>query len=157
MRLYLVQHGEACTKQIDPERPLTDQGKADINRLASFLQQAAIRVECVIHSGKLRAQQTAECLAKSIAPDVKLEISNLINPNDAPDSFDWQSICQDRNTLVVGHLPFLEKWLSVLLLGDEKPMISAYQPGSMVCLESDQGQWRIKWMLSPELLKYNVK
>ena len=55
MKLYLVQHGEACAKDVDPERPLTDQGNADTDRLAAFLKQAGIQVERVIHSGKLRA------------------------------------------------------------------------------------------------------
>ena len=53
MKLYLVQHGEACAKEIDPERPLTEQGQADIDRLAVFLKAAGIQVERVIHSGKL--------------------------------------------------------------------------------------------------------
>ena len=60
MKLYLVQHGEACAEDVDPERPLTAQGRADVERLAAFLQQAGIQVGRVIHSGKLRAEQTAE-------------------------------------------------------------------------------------------------
>lgn len=58
MKLYLVQHGEACTKDVNTERPLTDQGKRDIDRLATFFTQADIQVSRVVHSGKLRAKQT---------------------------------------------------------------------------------------------------
>ena len=67
MKLYLVQHGEACAKDVDPDRPLTDAGKADVERLAAFLGQVGIRVDRVIHSGKLRAVQTAERLAGVLA------------------------------------------------------------------------------------------
>jgi phosphohistidine phosphatase len=154
MKLYLVQHGEACAKEDDPDRPLTDQGKADIDRLAAFLKQAGIRVERVIHSGKLRAAQTAERLANAIAPGVELESSGIINPNDNPKAFDWQSDSWDRDTLVVGHLPFMAKLVSHLVIDDENRSITAYRPGSVVCLEREDGtHWQLDWMVRPELLK----
>jgi phosphohistidine phosphatase len=153
MKLYLVQHGEACTKEVNPERPLTDQGKADIDRLATFLNQAGVKVERVIHSGKLRAQQTAKQLAQAIAPEVELEVSGLINPNDNPKAFDWQSESWDRDTLIVGHLPFMAKLVSHLLIDDENRLITTYQPGSIVCLEHIKAaEWHINWMIRPELL-----
>lgn len=153
MKLYLVQHGEACTKEVNPDRPLTDQGAADIERLATFLKQAGVQVERVIHSGKCRAEQTAQQLAKAIAPGVELEISGLINPNDNPKAFDWQSESWDRDTLIVGHLPFMSKLVSHLLIDDENRLITAYQPGSIICLEhTSDGQWQINWMIRPELL-----
>ena len=154
MKLYLVQHGEACTEEIDPERPLNEQGRADVERLAAFLKQADVQVERVIHSGKLRAQQTAERLAQAIAADAEPETSGLINPNDNPKAFDWQSESWDRNTLIVGHLPFLAKLVSHLLINDDSRLLTAYRPGSIVCLEhTDEGSWLINWMLRPELLR----
>jgi len=154
MNLYLVQHGEACTKEVDPDRPLTDQGKKDIDRLAAFLKQANVQVNRVIHSGKLRAAQTAELLASAIAPEVEAEASGLINPNDNPKAFDWQSASWNRNTLVVGHLPFMAKLVSHLLIQDENKLITAYQPGSVVCLERNgDALWQIDWMIRPELLR----
>ena len=153
MKLYLVQHGEACTKEVNPDRPLTDQGKDDIDRLANLLEQAGIQVERVIHSGKRRAEQTAQRLAKAIAPGVELETSGLINPNDNPKAFDWQSESWDRDTLIVGHLPFMAKLVSHLLIEDENRLITSYQPGSIVCLEhTNEAKWQINWMIRPELL-----
>ena len=154
MKLYLVQHGEACAKDVDPDRPLTEPGKADIDRLAEFLKKAGIRVERVLHSGKLRAVQTAEHLAKAVASGVELESSGIINPNDNPKAFDWQSDSWDRDTLVVGHLPFMAKLVSHLVIEDENRFIAAYQPGSIVCLEREDGMhWKINWMIRPELLR----
>lgn len=153
MKLYLVQHGDACKKEVDPERPLTEQGRADIERLAGFLKQGDIRVNRVLHSGKLRAQQTAERLAQSIAPDAQLEVSGLLNPDDSPGAFDWQSESWDQDTLIVGHLPFMAKLVSHLLTGDENRFVTAYQPGSIVCLEHNHdGRWQLDWMVRPELL-----
>ena len=153
MKLYLVQHGEACAGEVDPERPLTEQGKADIERMAQFLQRAGIRLDRVIHSGKLRALQTAEGLAAAIAPGVELEVSGLINPNDNPKAFDWQSESWQRDTLVVGHLPFMARLVSHLLVNDENRVLVSYQPGSMVCLQHvDDSHWQVNWMIRPELL-----
>jgi phosphohistidine phosphatase len=153
MKLYLAQHAEACSKEINPQRPLTDQGRRDTERLAAMLKNAGIRVGRIIHSGKLRAKQTAEQLATALAPGLALETSGLLNPNDNPKAFDWQSESWDTDTLIVGHLPFMAKLVSHLLAEDENRLIAGFTPGSMVCLESHHdGHWQLNWMIRPELL-----
>ena len=153
MKLYLAQHGEACAKDVDPERPLSDQGRADIERLAGFLGQSGIEVERVIDSGKLRAAQTADLLAAAVAPLVELETSDRINPKDDPRAFDWEQAAGGRDTLVVGHLPFMARLVSLLVVGDPDRPMTAYQPGSVVCLErTSDGHWQINWMIRPHLL-----
>ncbi len=153
MKLYLVQHGEACAKDVDPERPLTEQGKADVERLAAFLKRAGVQVERVIHSGKLRARQTADVLANTVAPGVEAEERGMINPNDNPKAFDWQSESWSTDMLVVGHLPFMAGLVSHLLIDDADQFTVAFQPGSIVCLEHTDGQWQLDWMIRPELLR----
>ena len=37
MYLYLVQHGAAVSKEIDPERPLSQEGRAEVRKVASYL------------------------------------------------------------------------------------------------------------------------
>jgi len=154
MKLYLVQHGEAAAKDIDPERPLTEQGKADVANVAAFLKQSGIQVDRVIHSGKLRARQTAELLASAIAPKLKPETSGLINPNDNPAAFDWQSESWNKDCLIVGHLPFMARFVSHLVAGNPESNTAAFTPGSVVCLERiDDEHWQINWMIRPELLR----
>jgi phosphohistidine phosphatase len=153
MKLYLAQHGEACAKDIDPERPLTDQGREDIERLAEFLARAGIEVERVIDSGKLRAAQTADLLAAEVAPLVELETSDSIDPNADPWAFDWEKATGGQDTLVVGHLPFLARLVSLLVVEDPNRVTTSYRPGSVVCLERESdGHWLINWMIRPELL-----
>ena len=153
MKIYLVQHGEAAAKELDPERPLTEQGVTDVQRVSGALKQASVEVERVIHSGKLRARQTAEILAAEIAPGLQLETSDLINPNDNPGAFDLQTGSGNMDTMVVGHLPFMAKLVSHLVTGDDNDMSVAYRPGTVVCLESiDKDNWQINWMVRPELL-----
>ena len=153
MKIYLVQHGEATAKEHDPERPLTEQGVTDVQRVAGSLKHAGVEVKRVIHSGKLRARQTAEILATEIAPGLQPETSDLINPNDNPGAFDLQTASASMDTMVVGHLPFMAKLVSQLVTGDDNHMLVAYQPGSVVCLELiEKDNWQINWMLRPELL-----
>ncbi len=152
MKLYLAQHGEAVGKVVDPERPLSGKGKEDISKIADFLDKAGVRIDRVIHSGKLRAQQTAGLLARSIAPGIPIETSGFLNPDDNPASFHWERGGLQQDILVVGHLPFMEKLVAHLVTGDMDSDITDYEPGAMVCLERSHGKWRISWMLRPELL-----
>ena len=110
MKLYLVQHGETCSKEVNPERPLTDQGELDIDRLAVFFEKAGIRVECVIHSGKLRAEQTAERLAKMIAPEVEPETSGRMNPTTIPQHLTGKAKAGTEIRLSSGIYPLWPNW-----------------------------------------------
>ena len=123
-----------------------------MDRLGEFLKRAGIQLDRVMHSGKLRASQTAERLAIALAPGLELDTRSNINPNDDPTAFDWQNEGRDQNSLVVGHLPFLAKLVSHLVIEDENRLITAYQPGSIVCLElNSNAHWQINWMIRPEL------
>ena len=153
MKLYLVQHGEACAKDVDPNRALTEQGKADVNRLAVFLRKSGVSVEHIIHSGKLRAEQTAARLVNAIAAGTTPEVSALINPNDDPAQFAQLSFSWSGDTLIVGHLPFMAKLVSQLTLRNTQTVFTDFTPGSAVCLERhDDNRWTISWMVRPEVM-----
>jgi len=153
MKLYLVQHGEACSKQDDPQRPLTETGKADANRLAVFLRQAGVKVEHVVHSGKLRAQQTAERLVNAIAPGSKIEVHDAINPNDNPITFAIRLKELPGDSLIVSHLPFIPALIAHLVTGNKNSLLTDFTPGTVACLEftPTTNNWSINWMIRPEL------
>ena len=82
-----------------------------------------------------------------------MESSGIIEPNDDPRAFDWQSGAWDHDTLVVGHLPFMGRLVAHLVVDDRDRSLVAFRPGSMVCLErNDDGHWVIDCMIRPELL-----
>lgn len=55
--------------------------------------------------------------------------------------------------MIVGHLPFLGRLISRLLIDSDSPDLVAFQPGAVVCLErSEVKSWHIRWMVVPELL-----
>ena len=153
MRLYLVQHGEAVSKDVDPRRPLTDEGRSEIERLASFLGRSGVRVERVVHSGKHRAEQTAKLLANQLAPAVNIQAMQNLSPNDPIDPLHEELQNWATDTVVVGHLPYMGKLVANLVAGDEQSNLVEFQPGSIVCLEKKHGQdWMIVWMIPPQLI-----
>lgn len=153
MKLYLVQHGEACAKDVDPARPLTLQGKADVNRLAVFLRKAGVKAERVMHSGKLRAEQTMQRLVNTVAPGVTPETSDMLDPNHDVGVFARHIREWNQDTLIVGHLPFMARLVSQLTLGNTLNLYAAYTPGSIVCLErTGDSQWAMNWMVHPEII-----
>ncbi len=152
MRLYLVQHGEAKSKQEDPERGLTNKGISDIETLADFLK-AKVSFDRVVHSGKLRAQQTADILTAAIAPNITPAVIDCINPNDDPEKLAKLIVSWTGDNLIIAHLPFMARMVGLLVNNNPDNTLNNYQPGSMVCLEKEDGagEWKIAWILRPEL------
>lgn len=156
IQLYLVQHGEAVPDSENPERPLTTRGREDIRSLAAFLAEAKINPARIVHSGKLRAADSASLLAVAIGNNVAIETCEKgLLPGDSPVPLaeavgEWQD-----DTLVVGHQPFMSRLVSRLLLGREQPAIVEFTPGTIACLARRPvtGAWYLSWVLTPELLR----
>lgn len=154
MNLYLVQHGEALSREADPGRPLSPTGEHDVALLTETLHKSGVTVNRVLHSGKMRARQTAELLAEKLLLEGEVEAIEGINPNDPVEAFSSKVRKLENETMVVGHLPFMAKLVSYLTTGGEGLDIVDYKPGSVVCLEQDAEQkWRICWMLRPDFIK----
>jgi phosphohistidine phosphatase len=153
MKLYLVQHGEALSKEQDVERPLSEQGRRDVEHIAGFLSSAGVRVARIIHSGKPRAHQTADILAQAVQPREPPAAHEGLAPNDPVMPFADLVATWREDRLVVGHLPFMGRAVCLLLTGDEEHAVVGFRPGGLVCLERDEdGPWSLAWMMRPELL-----
>ena len=153
MRLYLVQHGDALAKEVDPERPLSDKGHNDIAKVAAFLGRAGVCVSALLHSGKKRAEQTAEQLGRAIGEGARFGAISGIDPLDSTGDVARRVGEWSEDTMVVGHQPFMGKLVSRLVGGDDISVTVSFRPGSVVCLESiEETGWAIAWMIRPELL-----
>ena len=144
MRLYLVQHGDALTKDVDPERQLSDQGRADITRLCAWLVNNDIAVSRICHSGKVRARQTAELLGAVLETGGEIQSAEGLGPNDPPEAFLKQLQNVDKDTLIASHLPFVARVLSQALTGSPDQQFAEFRPGSIAVVERDE---RAAWHL----------
>ena len=151
MRLFLVQHAKSASKEADPERPLTEEGRRDIEKVAAFIKPLKLTVSYLWHSGKTRAQQTAEILAEAVNAGKEMTIHYGLAPNDDVRTIKEEIETVRQDIMIVGHLPFLDKLASLLLTGSESAGIVAFKQGGILCL-SNENNWQIEWMIIPELL-----
>ena len=103
MRAILVQHGEAVTKDGDPERPLTERGRREVDALATCLSQRGQLPRTIWHSGKTRARQSAELLSAAAPPQAR----DGLGPNDDTAAWAEQLAQASADLMLVGHQPFV--------------------------------------------------
>ncbi len=151
MRLYIVQHGDSVTKEIDPDRPLSDQGQADIRRLAEWLSSHNVRIAQILHSGKTRAKETAEILRPLLKSHSQIYEGQGLAPNDSPEAFLHQLRDRTKDTLVAGHMPFVARTVSQALTGAPDRQFVEFVPGSVAGIERiDGASWRLFMFARPE-------
>lgn len=152
MKLYLVQHAESKRKEEDHTRSLSDRGWKDIRKTANYAKEhLRIKVEQIVHSGKLRAKQTAEVLAEHLNPPKAVITDTNLEPLADPKAWKKRLVETTEDIMLVGHLPYLSKLASYLLAGDENKEVIAFRMGGIVCLERDQQRrWTIHWMITPD-------
>ncbi len=154
MHLYLVQHGEAQPKEVDPDRSLTQRGARAVEKVALFLaQRSDIFLDVIYHSGKTRALQTAEILAKRLRPVKGMREGKELNPQSLPWGWVERLKVIEENIMIVGHLPHLNRLTALLICQDESKQCVQFYNGGVVHLERDEsGIWTIKWILVPDLV-----
>ena len=150
MDLYLVQHGEATSETENPDRPLTARGRDDVERVSRHVALLGLAPAEIRHSGKTRAEQTARLIAEALSLNQRVKVAAGLSPND-----DVHPVAQELETaspslMLVGHLPFMSRLASLLLVGYSSLTIVRFRMGGVVCLEHDQGLWTLNWMITPD-------
>jgi len=153
MHLYLVRHGEALPREEEPEQGLSKRGRQNVRRVGSFLGRAGVQVEAVLESGKKRATQTAQLLAPAVAGGRFPVQSGGLDPVDPVAPVVEKIASWKVDSMIVGHLPFLSRLASALLLGKEEPDVVRFPPAGVACLARDENRrWVLLWMVTPEIL-----
>jgi len=151
LNLYILQHGEAVPKEIDPERPLSEHGNRDIRILALHMQNMDVQLGNVFHSGKLRAEQSARLIAETLSPEILPVKTEGLNPNDDPAVIIGDIEQMNENILIASHMPFVSRLCSTLLTGTIEAEFASV-PGTLFCLEKADDKWRLAYMLRPDFL-----
>jgi len=151
MQIYLVQHGEARAEAEDPARPLTDRGREEVQRVARHAAIMGLPVAEILHSGRLRAQQTAAILAEHLWPSRGVREVDHMAPHDDPGAARAGVETAREPLMLVGHLPHLSQLASLLLVGDPGREILRFRNGAIVCLARVAPVWRLHWILTPEM------
>jgi phosphohistidine phosphatase len=165
MILYIIRHAIAVqagtngSAEDDSQRPLTDEGRKKMRKIAKGLKELEVQIDLVMTSPYLRAAQTTKILAKKfdLSKEQVITTDNLM-PTGYPDRLIDEinkKYSEVENLVLVGHEPYVGNLISMLISGDPTNSITLKKGG--VCrlsLESLQyGRCAaLDWMLSPAQL-----
>jgi len=157
VELHLLRHAHAgdplAWRGDDADRPLSDRGRRQTQRLARFLEGIGFRPDAVISSPKVRARQTAEGVAERLRVPVRLDY-RLGQDIDLDDVETILATAGDpRHPLLVGHDPAFSELVAALTgLG-----WFSFPKGALVRLDVhrplEPGGGSIRWLVPPDLLK----
>jgi phosphohistidine phosphatase len=143
--VVLVHHAEAVGPGVDPERPLSVRGHTQVLWLSERAKDAGLRPAIIWHSGKLRARQTAEAFLRACNPAAQMRMVRGLRPDDPPDWVEDALLAEDREVLVVSHMPLLPALLRRLLSS-----AADFPVNGLVALErTGEREWVERWRLAP--------
>jgi phosphohistidine phosphatase len=148
MELILWRHADAADSVPDSERPLTEKGLKQAQRMAEFLRQRLPSDTRIMVSPAKRAQQTAQALGKyfhtekSIAPNCSVQA--ILNAASWPDG--------EGTVLIVGHQPVLGMTAAQLLC-DSNIGFSVKKGAIWWLTNRDEGeQATLRLVMAPDLV-----
>jgi len=154
--LHFLRHAQAADRETwdrpDDERPLTEKGRRQAERLGRLLAAAGLTPDAVLTSPLVRARETAEIVADLLGAVVRIE-SRLGEPLDLATV---DAILDDAGSpgrpIVVGHDPDFSEIVTelvgapILMRKGALARIDVERP-----LESGAGD--LRWLLPPDLLR----
>ncbi len=164
MEIYILRHGLAgeaseWAPKPDWQRPLTEEGRKKIKKIAKFLKRADVDFDRILTSPYLRAKQTAEIVAKSLKLEKKLSLRQTLASEASPKSFAHalgRQGCYWRSVLVVGHEPFLSQLISLWVAGNTDAISVTLKKGGLCKLSVRKPQAgrcaTLEWLVPPKVL-----
>ena len=147
INLLLVHHGDAVGPEVDPRRPLSDAGRAAVERAAADAASRGAKPQVVWHSGKLRARQTAEAFWRACNALAAFSATRDLQPDDPPQWIRDRLRAETRDILLAGHFPHLPRLLA-LLLANEGAAADFPLHGVVALSTEDDGEtWQERWRI----------
>ena len=144
--IALVRHGLASGQ--DPEAALLPEGAEQLHRLGALLEGQGWRAQAVLTSPYRRARESAEVLARMIAPGAEVRVLDELMPDTEPDeavAAVLRAAPLESPVLLVSHLPLVARFAEELL-GENL----AFSPATFVEIVRDgDGASRLLRRLGP--------
>ena len=151
MKLYLLRHGKADWpnwNKPDDDRPLTQEGKEQVARVAKMLTRLEI-APAIVTSPLPRASQTAEIAGKYL--DQKLRVDPLLRPGF--DAGRLRKLLKDfagDSLMVVGHEPDFTQ--TIFQLTGARTKLSKAGV-ALVELDAASMKGELRWLVPPKFAK----
>ena len=147
MLLYLVHHADAVAPDVDARRPLSERGRAEVERVAAKAAASGAKPAVIWHSGKLRAKQTAEAFWHVCNPLAELSATRGLQPDDPPEWMRDRLRSEARDIMIAGHFPYLPRLLALLGTGGTAGAVFP-EHGVVALITDDEGEtWRELWRI----------
>lgn len=124
MELYVLRHAIAAEPGIhhrDADRPLTDEGRAELEKIVRAFEPLGVRADHVFTSPYVRAKQTASVAASGLRATLT-ELAALAAGADPASIVAAlrQHAGSARSVMIVGHEPDLGRLVTFLVSGDDQ-------------------------------------
>jgi phosphohistidine phosphatase len=160
--LYIMRHGIAVARgshfEDDSKRPLTPAGKKKVKEIATGLKRLGVVLDWVVTSPLVRAVETAEIVAESLAPNVPMDFCDALRPGGSAEALVTflARYPNRKRVLVAGHEPDLSM-LAARLIGAGRHANLAFKKGGCCLVEFDQlppkSPGQLLWWATPRLLR----
>jgi phosphohistidine phosphatase len=157
MKLYFLRHAEASyDAPTDHDRPLTPHGIERTEVAARVMHKLGIAPQHIFSSPRLRAEQTAEIVAKALGEEV--EINEEVNFNFSVESVITLlgGLGDDADEVMfVGHNPSMSEVVSLLTgaeLSLKKGGLARVDVSSAASLDGE-----LVWLIAPKLFDILIK
>ena len=152
MKLCFLRHGEADWPnwdKPDDERPLTERGRKEMNRVAKFLERLKFSADAILASPLPRASQTAEIVAKRLGIELKTDPA-LAHGFNLARLRRLLGKAESDCVMVVGHEPAFSEVIKELTGGEIK-----LSKAGVALLEVNRGctSGKLLWLFPPKFSK----
>lgn len=160
MKVYLVRHGIASERiggaiLNDAQRPLTDEGRAELRLVAQALKKIGVKADLVVSSPLIRAKQTAEILNDFLG-NGDVQITDALAPAGDPNAL-WKFLKKfphSEEVFFVGHEPDIGRLACNLMwAGPEVEMPFKKATVCRVDVSSFPPSYPgiLKWLMTPKI------
>jgi phosphohistidine phosphatase len=155
LELYLLRHAHAGDPEgwegEDSQRPLSEKGRRQAERLGSYLAERNFSADAVISSPKARALQTAELFAAPLDAPVTSD-RRLGGPLDIDTLAAVLETAAGRRIVVVGHDPDFSELAAALSGAAYLPLKKCAVARLDVSLPLQPAGGILRWLLTPDLV-----
>ena len=165
MQLLVIRHGIAedpsavATGPDDSGPPLSKEGKKMMKRVAAGLRELVDKVDVIGASPLLRAQQTAQIVAKAYNDLRVVTVEELLPESDPPALMSWLGQHSTVDVVaIVGHQPNLGLVVTWLMSGIKASRVALTKGGTCLLEFSSSvspGNGTLQWLLTPSQLRRN--
>jgi len=162
MKIYLIRHSNAVDAgtpgyEDDSLRPLTDDGRDKMKKIASALKNLGLKPDLIVSSPYIRARQTADILAKVLKYKKEPVFNDALVPMGNAENIlgEINEKYSVDELVLIGHEPCFSVLIGTLTAGN--PEFAVYlKKGGVCCLSADdlhlERKAVLEWLLIPKIL-----